>query len=223
MFKKILLYAALLVVLVVALLAGNLFFFNKTADRITQGTPIPEYGTVRTALLVIDIQEATTGTVSLNPSYSEQAVSLIPRLNRLAATADSLKIPVIFVTSIVTNPLINILNSTMAEGTRGTEVDQRLIRPSSYLIEKKRNDSFRKTELDTLLRHLKVNHLYITGLDAAHCVNCTLRGALNRGYRISVIEDAVISAPEEKKREMMAQFGQLGAEIISMADFPEKD
>lgn len=223
MVKKLLLYTGLFIVLVVAVLAGNLFIFNKTADTVTQGTPIQDYGTPRSALMIIDVQEATTGSVSLNPTYQEQAGSLIPLLNSLAATADSLEIPVIYITSIVTNPLINILNSTMAEGTVGTGIDHRLIRPASYLIEKKRNDSFRNTELDGLLRDLKVNHLYITGLDAAHCVDCTLRAALNRGYSISVIEDAVISAPVEKKGEMMTRFGQLGAAIIHATYFSDPD
>jgi nicotinamidase/pyrazinamidase len=221
MIKKVLLFIGLTLALVVAVLAGNLIILNKTSERVTAGAPIPEYGADRSALLIIDVQEATTGSVGLNPAYQEQAGTLIPVLNTLAYRADSTGIPVIYVTSVVTNPLINLLNNSMAKGSRGTEIDQRLIRPSSSLIEKKRGDAFFKTGLDSLLLELKVNHLYITGLDAAHCVNCTLRAALNRGYRISVVEDAVISAPVEKKQEMMVQFRQLGAAIIPLDPFPD--
>jgi nicotinamidase/pyrazinamidase len=219
--KRILVYTGITVFLIVAVPAVNLFIFSRVSERISKGSLIPEYERERSALLVIDIQEYTTGTVSQNHSYQEQADKLISGINVLSARADSAGIPVVYITAVVTNPLVNILNSSLATGSEGTQLDRRLQVVSPYVLTKKRNDSFTNPELDTLLRNLKVNHLYLTGLDASHCVNCTLRGALNRGYRVSVIEDGVIAANPDQKTVMMKQFRELGVKMSSSDRFPE--
>jgi nicotinamidase-related amidase len=54
------------------------------------------------------------------------------------------------------------------------------------------------------------------GLDAAGCVRSTALAALNRGYRISLIEEAVIAGKEEEKTEALEELSALGVEIISM-------
>jgi nicotinamidase-related amidase len=218
--KRILIYLGIILLLIVGVLAGNLFIFNKSSGNVSTGEPIPEYGTERAALLVIDVQEATTGTVSLNQAYQDQAETLINDINWLSARADSLGIPFIVITNVVSNPLINLLNNSMAEGSEGAQPDRRLTTGASHLLTKKKNDAFSNPDLDILLSDLEVNHLYITGLDATYCVNGTLRGALNRGYRVTVIDDAVISAPEHQKKVMFEQFRELGASFISLNQFP---
>ena len=219
--KRILIYTGIALFLIVAIPAINLFIFNKVSDRISEGSPIPEYDRERSALMVIDIQEYTTGAVAENATYPEQADELIDRINVLSARADSAGIPVIFIVAEVTNPLINILNSSLAPGSEGTQLDRRLHVTSPHVLTKNKNDAFTNPELDTLLRNLKVNHLFLTGLDASYCVNCTLRGAMNRGYQVSVIEDAVIAANPDQKTEMMKQFRELGVKVTSSDQFPE--
>jgi len=219
--KKILLYAGLIIVTLVGILAINLFIFNKTASRISEGTPITDYGTLNAAILVVDIQEGTTGNVSVNESYTLQADGLIQNINSMTAVATSEKIPVIYIKSEVSNPLINILNNTLAEGSPGAELDHRLNVDSDHIVTKKKNDSFNNTDLDQLFANLQVNHIYLTGLDAAHCILHTLQGALNRGYRVTVVEDAVISDPEEQRDATIQQFSELGVEVISTPAFAE--
>lgn len=217
--KKALIYTFLLIILVIGVLAVNLVLFNKNASVISEGTPIPEYGTTNSALLVLDIQEGTTGSVSVTKSYISQSEWLIPRINQLAQKADSLQIPVVYIRSEVSNPLINILNNTMAAGSEGANLDHRLNVASNHIITKKKNDSFNDTELDQLLTEMKVNHIILTGLDAGHCVYSAFLGALNRGYEITVVEDAVISDPEEQKSEILKQFTEQGARLIQSSEF----
>lgn len=219
--KRILIYTSVVLFLIVAIPAVNLFIFSHVSERISKGSLIPEYQRERSALLVIDIQEYTTGSVSQNATYKEHADELTAGINLLSARADSANIPVIYIVSEVTNPLINILNSSLAPGSEGTQLDRRLHVVSPYVLTKNKGDAFTNPELDTLLRKLEINHLYLTGLDASHCVNCTLRGAMNRGYRITVIEDAIISAPVDQKKEMIEQFEDLGAGISFIDRFPE--
>ena len=219
--KKIVLYTLLVIALIIGTLGINLLVFNKTATRISKGDPIPDYETDNPALLVVDIQEATTGSVSWTDSYISQGEALISRINQLTVLTDSARIPVVFIVNVVRNPLVNILNNSMSEGSEGARPDGRLILVSDHVVSKTKNDAFFNTDLDRILAEMKVNHLYIAGLDAAYCINCTLQGALGRGYRVSLIDDAVISAPEEKKEVMFGQFRDMGVEIISSSDYPE--
>ena len=56
----------------------------------------------------------------------------------------------------------------------------------------------------------------MVGLDAAHCVTSTVQAALNRGYGISVVDEAVIGETEVQKNEALDEFRKLGVEIVSM-------
>ena len=219
--KKILLYTGLVIVTLVGILAINLFIFGKIAARISEGTPIPDYGNINSAILVVDIQEGTTGSVSVTESYTLQADELIHNVNTITSVAACEKIPVIYIKSEVSNPLINILNNTLAEGSPGAELDHRMNVDSDHIITKKKNDSFNNTDLDQLFANLHVNHIYLTGLDAAHCIHHTLQGALIRGYGVTVVEDAVITDPEEQRDATIQQFREMGVEVISTPAFAE--
>ena len=168
---------------------------------------------------MVDIQEGTTGTISVTEGYISQSDQLIQTINRLKGRADSLEVPVVFIRTEVTNPLINILNNTLAAGKKGTELDHRLAGLKEHVIVKRKNDAFTSPRLDSLLTSWKVNHIYLTGLEASNCVHSTFLGALNRGYRVTVIEDAVISDPPERNTGILQQFREEGAEIILSADF----
>ena len=60
-------------------------------------------------------------------------------------------------------------------------------------FEKNRTDSFSNRQFEQLLIDRQVGELYLVGVDAAYCVYYTARGALNRGYKVTVVTDAVMS------------------------------
>jgi len=216
MVKKIILRILLVLGLVIAVLAGNLVIFNITATKISEGTPIHDPPPPNTALLVIDIQGGTTGATSALTSIKEQAEELIPRVNMIAAEMHARDHLVVYVRTEVVNPLLNVLNNTMAGGTEGAELDPRLVIQPSEVVVKRRSDSFMGTNLDQILEEHQVGKLVVVGLDAAGCVRSTALAALNRGYKISLIEDAVIAGKEEEKSEALQELSALGVEIASM-------
>ncbi|HNX78917.1 MAG TPA: isochorismatase family protein [Prolixibacteraceae bacterium] len=112
--------------------------------------------------------------------------------------------------------LINLVNSTYAKGSEGAKYDRRLKVVSDLEVVKSVKDSFRKTRLDSILVAHKVNELYIAGLDAAECVNATVEAALNRGYRVIILEEAVISKSATQTDSMMVVFKKRGAGILKM-------
>jgi nicotinamidase/pyrazinamidase len=167
-------------------------------------------------LLVIDIQEGTTGSTSVTKGYIGQSETLIANVNKLVADAGERGWTLIWVRSEVTNPLINILNSTMARGSLGAELDGRLNTSSGQVVVKKKNDSFISTPLDSILEEQGVGRLVVAGLDAEHCVLTAIQAAANRGYQLRVFEETVIAEDEATMAEMLETYKEMGVELRSM-------
>lgn len=52
------------------------------------------------------------------------------------------------------------------------------------------------------------------------CVDRTIQGALNRGYEVYVIDDAVLAIfGDASKQKRLDKYIRLGAEIISLKEF----
>ncbi|MDX2430071.1 MAG: isochorismatase family cysteine hydrolase, partial [Bacteroides sp.] len=116
--------------------------------------------------------------------------------------------------SEVANPLINLINNSMARGTKGAELDHRLLVVSDLLVAKRRSDSFNKTNLDQILTDRQIEKLVIVGLDAEKCVLSSIEAALNRGYKVTVIADGVIAGEEPVKIHMLDTYREMGVEVL---------
>jgi nicotinamidase/pyrazinamidase len=219
MIKKILLWFFGSVILIIGILIINLFVTEKIASIVTEGRPIENYGTQNAALLVIDIQEGLTGDVSGIEGYKRAAEDLIPRINTITSRSDEKGILVIYIRSEISNPLINILNNSMAKGSLGAELDRRLNVVSDHILAKKKEDAFSISTLDSILIKNEISRLFVVGLDAAHCVNSTIGGARNRGYKITAISDAIISDPDTVKIQILKEYPGKGVEVLSTEKF----
>jgi nicotinamidase-related amidase len=183
---------------------------------ISKGKPIPEYKTERSALLVIDIQEGTTGRASISEGLIHQSSSFIQSVNRVIQKANCLQMPIAYVYHENTHWLLNLISrGVLAKGSPGTAIDKRITVITNNIFSKIKMDSFSNPNLDAFLRNHEINHLYITGLDAAYCVDRTSRASLKRGYHVTVIRDAVISETESKRKEMFQKYKGYGIRLIS--------
>jgi nicotinamidase-related amidase len=214
--KKLLFRFLIPVGVIFLVVFGNQWIYNKTSARITRGVPIDQDESLNTALLIIDIQEGTTGEVSEAEGYIEQSEDLIPNLNRIIDTALARNWTVIYIGTEVVNPLTKILNNNLARGSLSAEFDKRLNIRSDLVVTKRKYDSFNRTGLDEILKEHGVGSLVVTGLDAGACVYSTIRAALNRGYRVEVIEEGVIAGNLEAKQEMIEEYRSLGARVNPM-------
>jgi nicotinamidase-related amidase len=219
MIKKILLWTFVAIILIVGVFYINLVIFKKRGTIVTQGTPIENYQSNNSALLVIDIQEYTTGEVSVNEVFKSEADNLINRINRITEKSAENGIPVIYIRTEISNPVINLMNNSLAPGSLGGQLDRRLKIQSEYIIPKKKQDAFSNSDLDSILINMEISRLFVVGLDAAFCVNSTIDGARNRGYKIAAISDAIISNPDTVKIQMLKEYTGKGVEILSTEQF----
>ena len=213
MVKRIALRLLLFFGIFVAILIINLLIFNLLASKVTEGEPIKNRDPDRMALLVIDIQEGTTGSTSETKGYIRQSESLIASVNTLVGIAEEKDWTIIWIRSEVVNPLLNVLNNSLARGSVGAELDGRLDTSLGQVVVKRRNDSFLNTPLDSILSERGIGRLVIAGLDAEHCVLTAIQAATNRGYPLTVFEETVIAKEDELMPEMLETYKNLGVEV----------
>jgi nicotinamidase/pyrazinamidase len=216
--KRIIIGIVGTIVLFIIVLIGNLVLFEKNASIVSEGQAIENFDERNFALLVIDIQEATTGEISTNSFYMKNSDELINNINRISDSCKNQNIPIVLIRSEIINPLINILNDSYAKGSLGARFDKRLYIGSGIEVVKRRNDAFFNSNLDSILTTNKINELYIVGLDAAQCINITVEAARNRNYRVNLIDEAILSESVEMKDSMIVSFRDRGVNILMIDD-----
>ena len=135
------------------------------------------------ALLIIDMQVGAFQT----PRF--EAEKVIENINCLSIFLRKKNIPIIFIQHDGTK------ENFLVYGTDEWNILPSLIQETNdYRIEKEANDCFYKTEIETLLKKLGVQKLYICGCATDFCVNATVHGALVRDYTITIIKDGHTTA-----------------------------
>ncbi len=211
--KKVL--VAILVVVVIIIGFG--FFAYKKASAVTEGEKIASYDNPQKALVIIDIQRDITekdGKAVLNLKQTDE---IIGNVNMLAEKAEVLNLNVIYIQNIFPKGFLIelITGGALAEGSAGAEIDPRVNIINKNIYIKEIMDSFSNREFEKYLINNKINHLYITGLDAEKCIDRTVKGAFNRSYKITIINDAIATSTDEGRKKKIEEFKSLGAEILS--------
>ena len=212
--KKIIFGILGIIILFVLIVFINLIISGQYESTVTKGQPIDNYSEHKSALLIIDIQEATTGHLSMYPFFKMNSDELIKNINRIAYSFNNQNILVIHIRSEISNPLINLLNSSYAKGSPGAQFDKRIKTTFGLEVIKRAKDSFKNTNLDSILTSNKVSELYIVGLDAAECINATVEASQNRNYTVNLIEEAILSKSTEMKDSMIVVFKDRGVNVL---------
>lgn len=164
------------------------------ASRPTKGQHIETYANPQSALLVIDIQEDFTGADAKKPFPYPNAAEMIVNANRAIETASKKGMAVAYIRHEWPNRFIfrAFFGGRAIEGQPGASIDKRVKVVNSNFFTKKIGDAFSNPELNDFLIENRVNQIYLVGLDASGCVLKTAEGALNRGYGVTVLEDATV-------------------------------
>lgn len=149
------------------------------------------------ALLLIDLQNSFFHEDGQN--YYSESAQVLPALRKLLRSARTAQRPVIFVAERHRPGLPDFEEAKLPVHCVDGEFDSRLVDgfsprgPAEILLPKRRMSAFQATDLDLLLRELKVGRLVIGGVKANVCVRATVQDAFSLGYRCHVVRDAVNS------------------------------
>jgi len=179
---------------IVVLIAAFVYLTAKKLYTPTTGPRIARYNHPAKALLVIDVQEDYTGLRGGQPSIFKKPERVIATINALIEKASISGMKVVYIRQIFDNNFItrHLVGRTI-EGLPGTELDSRVKVISRNDFTKKISDAFSNPKLDEFLVASHVDELYLVGLDGAYCVYYTAMGARNRGYKVTVIKDAILT------------------------------
>jgi nicotinamidase-related amidase len=156
----------------------------------------------KSVLLVIDMQKFFLDPAS--PAFMGSGAAILPTVKRLVDTFRQAGHPVIF-TQHVHHP--NDLDSGIMgwwwaekclEGSPESEIHPELApRPEDKVVQKHRYSAFYNTDLETVLRCLKVEDIVVTGVMTNMCCESTARDAYYRDYRVLFAADGTGAVTEE--------------------------
>jgi nicotinamidase-related amidase len=154
------------------------------------------------ALLVVDMQCFFLDAAS--PTFTCGGIAILPKVKRLMDAFRQAKRPVIF-TQHVHHP-DNLDSGIMGwwwegkclEGSPESEVHPELAPlPGEKVVFKHRYSAFYNTDLETVLRCLKVEDVVVSGVMTNLCCESTARDAYYRDYRVFFPADGTGSISEE--------------------------
>jgi nicotinamidase-related amidase len=129
----------------------------------------------RTALLVIDVQNAVVG-------EAHQRDTVVGNIRTLVDRARAQRVPLVWVQHS---------SDEMPQGSDGwAYVHELERRDDEPLVHKRYGDSFEDTELEAVLADAGVGRLVVTGAQTDECIRSTIHGAFTRGYDVTLVGDA---------------------------------
>jgi nicotinamidase-related amidase len=156
----------------------------------------------KSALLVIDMQKFFLDPNS--PTYTEGGPAIVPSVKKLLAAFRASDRPVIYTKHVHHPDLIDTgimgwwWNSACLEGSPESEIPSEIAPlPNEKVVLKHRYSAFYNTDLETILRCLKIEDIVICGIMTNMCCESTARDAYYRDYRVFFMADATGTITEE--------------------------
>lgn len=164
------------------------------------------------ALLVIDMQDEFTRYTLDEASASE----LINNVNTAIAALRPLD--VIFVKADIRVLTIS-LKGIRAEPAEHTALDGRLDRREGDLVlEKKESSALTLEQLNDYLEKNRIRHLYIAGLFLGQCLTNTALHAVEEGYTVTMVREAVTAKKRKKSEKFLEQLKAQGVQVRSISE-----
>jgi ureidoacrylate peracid hydrolase len=156
----------------------------------------------RSALLVIDMQKFFLDPQS--PTFTCGGLAVLPRVKELVAAFRAARRPVIYTCHVHHPDRLDAgimgwwWKGMCVEGSEASRVHDELApRPAEKTVLKHRYSAFYNTDLETVLRCLKVEDLVVSGIMTNLCCESTARDAYFRDFRLFFLADGTGSVSED--------------------------
>ncbi|MEV4604207.1 MFS transporter [Amycolatopsis sp. NPDC049253] len=175
---------------------------DRTLARSTPGERHPEMteqlDPARTALLVMDYQAGIVSRVADDEALVDRVGTAISDVRAhgghvgwVRVGFDDAEFDAIPSTSVFARMVTPESRAVMHADAPATQIDERLSpQPQDVSVRKIRVGAFTTTDLDTQLRGRDVDTLVLAGISTSGVVLSTVREAMDRDYRILVLDDA---------------------------------
>ncbi len=173
-----------------------------------------QFNITRPAVIVVDMQNDfcdKDGAYHRNDpkTYNiSRAHAMIPTLKRFLDEARKKQMPIVYVKTFIDDQGRDagiyamarpfILKEGLRKNTWGGKIVEELP-PSQndFIVEKSRYSAFYNTNMEVVLRGLKVETLFFTGVATNVCVESSIRDAFFRDYQCVLVEDCCRAWTEE--------------------------
>ncbi|MDD4369451.1 MAG: cysteine hydrolase [Oscillospiraceae bacterium] len=182
----------------------------------------------RTALLIIDMQNDFC--LPGAPFAVKGARSVAPQIKKVLDAGRSCGLPIFHIirhyradgSDVETTRYQTFIEKggALIEGTAGAEIIAEL-RPvkGEYIVIKQRWSAFFQTELDILLRRLKVSRIVVTGVQTPNCIRATVWDANSLGYQVTVLTDGTGAMSPAVHQANLFDMQNIGIQLITAGEF----
>ena len=95
--------------------------------------------------------------------------------------------------------------------------------PGDYTLIKPRFSAFFQTELDLILRRLRVETVILTGTTTPNCIRTTCYDAVSLDYNVVILPECCSAQTEEIQRVNMEDMERIGAKLLTLEEFAAYD
>ena len=187
----------------------------RPRDRsLTRARPVDP---ARTALLVVDVQNATfnAAQADIRPQfYAAARDTVIPNLESLVAACRARGVEVIY--TVMENLTrdgrdrgldYKLSDFFIAKGSWEARVIDVLAPGEDEIVLPKTSSSlFNSTNLDYLLRNIGIEDLVVTGFLTDQCIDHTVKDGADRGYYVTCLSDACMADTHARHEAALACF-----------------
>ena len=158
---------------------------------------------------------------------NERAVKIVPNIKRLLAFARKQDAPTIYATDAHlpnVDTEFEVWGSHAVKGIWGAEIiDELKPEKNDFRVLKRKYSAFQGTDLDMLLRELKVDTLILTGVVTDICIQHTAADAFFKGYKTAVPQDCVEAVDASTQKAAIAYLKKAyGCEITTVNELVKK-
>jgi nicotinamidase-related amidase len=213
---------------------------SSEVDRLLD--PLPDYDIVpgRTALIDIDMQYfqlygladgvKDAGLDDIYDYYNAQLDAIVPRVRTLKDACRNAGIEVLHVRCASLagdgrdcSRLFKAVEVRAGPSDRDAQVVEEVgPMPNEIVVSKGSTGVFNGSDLDTVLRHLGVDTLIFTGLVTDGCVEGSVRGAADRGYRVFVVPEACAAWTQAQHDASIRTLGRWFARLSGFEEMLNK-
>jgi nicotinamidase-related amidase len=176
------------------------------------------------ALLIMDMQTAIVGMIP-------NATQLVKNAFDALTHARNQQIPVIYVVVGFRQgtPEIALNNKGFAAArerfantdmSEFTKIEPALSPdPNEIIVTKRRVSAFTGSDLEIVLRALRIEQLVLCGISTSGVVLSTVREAADKDYRLTVLSDCCSDTDEESHRVLMTKIFPRQAEVVTLHEW----